>query len=88
MRQVDSLVVWMPPGGPGLGGALLSVAQEPWLMSVLVAFVHETRDMSGVVHGDDFVLEGIDEDLDWVQKLLEDKYELENRGRLGLARMT
>ena len=25
------------------------------LKSVPVAFVHETRDMSGVVHGDDFV---------------------------------
>ena len=34
------------------------------------------------MHGDDFVWEGIDEDLDWVQKLLEDKYELKNRGRL------
>ena len=54
------------------------------LKSVPVAFVHETRDMSGVVHGDDFVWEGIDEDLDWVQKLLEDKYELKNRGRLGV----
>ena len=41
--------------------------------------------MSGVVHGDDFAWEGIDEDLDWVQKLLEDKYELKNRGRLGFG---
>ena len=48
-----------------------------------VAFVHETRDMSGVVYGDDFVWEGRDEDLDRVQKVLEDKCELKNRGRLG-----
>ena len=41
--------------------------------------------MSGVVHGDDFVWEGIDEDLDWVRKVLEDKYELKNRGRLGFG---
>ena len=55
------------------------------LKSVQVAFVHETRDMSGVVHGDDFVWESVDEDLDWVQKLLEDKHELKNRGRLGFG---
>ena len=51
------------------------------LKSVPVAFV----DVSGVVHGDDFVWEGIDEDLDWVQKLFEDKYELKNRGSLGFG---
>ena len=88
MRQADSLVVWMPPGGPGLGGALLSAAQEPWIQAVKVrtcSVVHETKDMNGVLHGDDFVWEGIDEDLDWVQKLLEDKYELKNRGRLGFG---
>ena len=34
---------------------------------------------------DDFVWEGIDEDLDWLQKVLEDKYELKNRGRLGFG---
>ena len=45
------------------------------LKSVTVASVHETRDMSGVVHGDDFVWEGTDEDLDWVWKVLEDKYD-------------
>ena len=52
------------------------------------AFVHETRNMSGVVDGDDFVWEGIDEDLDWVRKVLEDKYELKNRDRLGFGRST
>ena len=40
--------------------------------------------MSGVVHGDDFVWEGIDEDLDWVQKLLEDKYELKKTRQIGV----
>ena len=29
--------------------------------------------------------EGIDEDVDWVQKVLEDKYELKKRGRLGFG---
>ena len=50
-----------------------------------MAFVHERRGMSGVVHGDDFVWEGRDADLDWVLKVLEDKYELKNRGRLGFG---
>ena len=74
----------MPPGGPGLGGALKNHGFKR-LKSVPEAFVHETRDMSEFVHGDDFVWEGRDEDLDWVQKVLEDKYELKNRGRFGFG---
>ena len=86
MRQADSLVVWMPAQAwEEHYSALLKNHGFKRLKSVPVAFVHETRDMSGVVHGDDFVWEGIDEDLDWVQKLLEDKYELKNRGRLGFG---
>ena len=52
-------------------------------MSVPVAFVHEARDLYGVVHEDDFVWVGRDPDLDWILKVLEEEYELENRGRLG-----
>ena len=52
------------------------------LKSVLVAFVHKERGMIGVVHGDDFIWEGCDEDLDRALKVLQ-KYELKNRGRLG-----
>ena len=37
--------------------------------------------MSGIVHGDDFVWDGRDEDLDWVRKVL-DNYERKNRVRL------
>ena len=55
------------------------------LKSVPVAVVHEGRDLNGVVHGDDFVWEGRDKDLDWVLKVLENKYELKNRGRLGFG---
>ena len=55
------------------------------LKSVPAAFVNETRDTRGVVHGHDFVWEGRDEDLDWVQKVLEDKYKLNNGGRLGFG---
>jgi hypothetical protein len=55
------------------------------LTTVPVVFVHQGRDLCGVVHGDDFVWEGRDDDLDWVLKLLENEYELKNRGRLGLG---
>ena len=53
------------------------------LRSVPVAFVHEARDLMGVVHGDDFVFVGLDEDLDFVLKILGSRYEIKNRGRLG-----
>ena len=46
------------------------------LASVPVAFSHSGRDLLGVVHGDDFVWVGVDEDLDWVLKVLEGQYEL------------
>ena len=47
------------------------------LKSVPEAFVHE------IVHGDGFVWEGRDEDLDWMREVLEDKYELESREGFG-----
>ncbi len=53
------------------------------LKSVPVAFVHPVRDMMAVVHGDDFVFVGVDEDLDSVLEVLKANYELKNRGRLG-----
>ena len=55
------------------------------MKSVPVVFVHEERGMSGAVHGDDFVWEGQDKDLDWVLKVMQDQYELKNRGRLGFG---
>ena len=53
------------------------------LKSVPVAFVHPVRDMMAVVHGDDFVFVGLDEDLDSILQVLKANYELKNRGRLG-----
>jgi hypothetical protein len=55
------------------------------LTTVPVAFTHPDRDLHGVVHGDDFVWEGREEDLDWILKVLEREYELKNRGRLGFG---
>ena len=53
------------------------------LQSVPVAFVHGTRDLMGVVHGDDFVFVGLDDGLDFVLGVLQSQYEVKNRGRLG-----
>ena len=46
-------------------------------------FYRAERDLVGVVHGDDFVFVGVDEDLDYALQAFEGKYELKNRGRLG-----
>ena len=63
--------------------ALLESVGFRRLLSSPVAFRHGERDLVGVVHGDDFVFVGPDEDLDFVLKVLEERYELKNRGRLG-----
>ncbi len=57
-------------------------------MSSPVAFHHADREARAVVHGDDFVLTGLDEELDVVLKLLEQRYEIQTRGRLGAASTT
>ncbi len=48
-----------------------------------VAFYHPPREIWAVVHGDDFVVTGVDEELDFVLALLQEHYEVKNRGRLG-----
>ena len=50
--------------------------------SVPVALLHGTQGLLGVVHGDDFVCVGLDDDLEFVLKLLEGQHELKNRDRL------
>ena len=52
-------------------------------MSSPVAFYHPGRDLWAVVHGDDFVFTGVDDDLDFVLQELVRHYEIKNRGRLG-----
>ena len=53
------------------------------LMASPVAFFHKERDLMGVVHGDDFIFTGVDEQLDFVLQVLRKEYELKDRGRLG-----
>ena len=47
------------------------------------AFYHPGRDVRIVVLGDDFVVEGEDEDLEWVRSVLEAKYIVKMRGIVG-----
>ena len=51
--------------------------------ATVVAFYHPDRDVRIVVHGDDFVVEGKQSDLEWVRDVLPAKYILKVRGILG-----
>jgi hypothetical protein len=81
------LVHWLYGCRPAAQGweeqysALLAQHGFTRLKTVPMVFVH----LSGAVHGDDFVWEGRGSNLDWVLKVLEGEYELNNRGRLGLG---
>ena len=46
-------------------------------------FSHPTRQISLVVHGDDFTSLGLQEDLDWLERDLALHFELKIRGRIG-----
>ena len=46
-------------------------------------FYHPTRELWCVVHGDDFVFTGFQEDLDFALGIMENEYEIKNRGTLG-----
>ena len=48
-----------------------------------VVFYHNGRDISALVHGDDFVFTAEGEDLDWIQGLVTGWFEMKVRGRLG-----
>ena len=48
-----------------------------------VMFYHQGRYISGLVHGDDFVFVGDDEDLDWVQGEMVKWFDMKVRGRIG-----
>ena len=46
-------------------------------------FFHPERNMTIVVHGDDFNALGTSADLDWYEKCLADNFEIKVRGRMG-----
>ena len=48
-----------------------------------MAFYHRERDLSVVVHGDDFTFVGEDGDLNWVAARMKEWYQLKVRARLG-----
>ena len=47
------------------------------------AFGHSARDLDMVVHGDDFIVVGDDDDLDWLSRKLNEKLELVQEARSG-----
>ena len=51
--------------------------------ATVVASYHAEREVRIVVHGDDFVVEGRQSDLEWVRDVLAAKYILKVRGILG-----
>ena len=71
VRQVDPLVVWVQTGGPGLGRALFSTSRGAWQSEIAVGTCGTRTDLMAVVHGDDFAFLGLDNDLDFVLKILE-----------------
>ena len=48
-----------------------------------VSFYHRGKDVSLVVHGDDFTFEGDDEGLDWAEQHMKEWFEVKVRARLG-----
>ena len=46
-------------------------------------FSHRSRDLVCVVHGDDFIFAGKEEELDWVEKEMHARFLTKVMGRLG-----
>ena len=46
---------------------------------------HETQDLGMVVHGDDFIVAGCGEDLNWLSQKLDENLELVQKARFGLG---
>ena len=46
-------------------------------------FHHAEKDLLVVVHGDDFTTLGLDADIDWFERTLQESFEIKIRGRLG-----
>ena len=64
-------------------GTLVDAGSAVWRVKSC-AFYHPGRDVRLVVHGDDFVLVGEEEDLECVRIVLEAKYIVRVRRDLGL----
>ena len=52
-------------------------------MSSHCIFHHKDRDISAVVHGDDFAVLGSRGSLDWFKGKIMDKFEIKHKGRMG-----
>ena len=65
-------------------GAVLENAGFKKGLACACHFYHAGRDLSLVVHGDDFTFCGIEEELLWIKSKMESWFEIKFRGILGL----
>ena len=61
---------------------LINMGFEPGASNPCILY-HKLRDITIVVHGDDFTALAVDADLDWYESKLAESFELTLRGRLG-----
>ena len=69
-----------------MGGALFRQAGGEWFkrgLTCVVVFYHAERDISLVVHGDDFTFEGFGPDLLWISEKMKSWFEIKVRALLG-----
>ena len=88
MWKVKFLVIWVEAGGASLEKHYAEKFEASGFVrgsACAVMCYHPDRDLSCVVHGDDFTLCGLEEDLDWITKLIAGWFEIKVRGTLGPA---
>ena len=71
-----------------MAAGVLWVFEGHWLaqgQACPCLFLHKARGLAISVHGDDFTTCGPKCEIDWFERLLEEKYELKKGGRLGPA---
>ena len=73
----------LPAAGSGVLSDLGGGADLFWGLPSKCTFFHPVRTIRIVVHGDDFVIEGGQEDLDWTKGVLANKYLVKVRSILG-----
>ena len=77
-RTRDASKLWEDTYTPAMkhAGSVAGTA-KPWVLC------HKVRDITIVVHVEDFTALGTDNDLDWNENRLKDNFEIKPRGRLG-----
>ena len=82
LRQVEALAVRHAKGSVRLGGRLCKESGECGYKRGIAAptvFFNKSIGVRVVVHGDDFTMTGVDEELDKIEKLMGQWYEIKVR---------